>query len=295
MEKFLLIGSTGMLGQSLYKKLKNEKYQVFAISRNNSDRNMDLSLINNELNEVIDEFNPDVIINCAAIVNLQFCEENPEKAYLINSKLPSLISLASQKKGCYFVQISTDHYYHNDNIKKHKETDNIVLLNEYARTKYAGEQFALTYENSLIVRTNIVGYRNKVNNPTFVEWLISALKNKEKLVGFSDYYTSSIDVETFNDLLLEVIKSRITGIVNIASKDVISKYEFMVLLSQQIGVEGVITKGKLNNQNGIIRANSLGLDITKLEHIIKNKEIPTAAEVVQNLVKKYKEGVFNGI
>ncbi|MEC2077897.1 SDR family oxidoreductase, partial [Metabacillus fastidiosus] len=244
--KVLLLGSTGMLGQALYKKLKNKQMRVITIARSKSDYNVDLIVESEKIINIIKMEDPDIVINAAALVNLQVCEDYPEKAYLLNARIPSFIAEACKEVKAFFVQISTDHYYIKDGESKHKESDDVYLVNEYARTKFAGEFFALTYSESLIVRTNIVGFRNKQNKPTFIEWIIDSLENKKLIFGFQDFYTSSIDVYHFADILMELIEKKITGIINVASENELSKYEFIYRLATLLGKEKYVKRSKMN-------------------------------------------------
>ncbi|NEU30318.1 SDR family oxidoreductase [bacterium LRH843] len=288
--KAILLGSTGMLGQSLLKKLIEKNFSVVTSSRNNSDYNINFLIDGKKINEVIIKEKPDIVINAAALVNLSYCESNPGDAYIVNSRLPGLIAQACSQVNSYFVQISTDHYYSNDENKRHKESDKVELFNEYARTKFAGERFALTYNNSLVVRTNIVGFRNKEGSPTFVEWVIKSLESNEDITGFTDFFTSSIDVESLSDILIELICQKVTGIINAASSDTVSKYEFITVLATLLGKEQQVKKGAMDSGQGIKRANSLGLDVTKLQSILKYNYIPSSKEVIKNIYNQYKEG-----
>ncbi|WP_042142581.1 SDR family oxidoreductase [Paucisalibacillus sp. EB02] len=291
--KILLIGATGMLGQALNNDFISENKQVVTVARNQCDYNLDLLNEGKHIIDIIEHENPDVIINSAAIVNLNYCEQNPGDAYTINARLPGLISLACQKTNSYFIQISTDHYYTNDKKKPHTEMDQITLLNEYARTKYAGEIYALNYKNSLVVRTNIVGYRNKPDNLSFIEWIIKSLDSKQPITGYNNYYTSSIDVYSFSAILREIINYKITGILNLASNEVISKYQFIKSFAEILGLQDLVNQGELKKEKEILRADSLGLDINKLNTYLKHHTIPSSEEVIMNLIIKYKEGVFH--
>ena len=281
-----------MLGQTLLKTLQGNKYSVVTVSRNNSDYNIDLLVDSDKFIAIMIKEKPEIIINSAAIIDLEYCETCPGEAYIINSRLPALIAQACKITKSYFVQISTDHYYFNDSNIAHAEDHELYLLNEYARTKYAGEIFALTHKNTLVARTNIVGFRNKKGIPTFVEWIIKSLKSNEIITGYEDYYTSSIDVKTFSTILLELIQMGITGIINIASSDIISKYEFIRSLAVLLGKEEYIKKGSIKMMHGTIRANSLGLDTSKLKCLLKHNKMPSSKEVIINIFNQYKEGSY---
>ena len=73
--------------------------------------------------------------------------------------------------------VSTDHYWQGDGRLLHAEDAPIQLVNEYARSKHAGERFALSGSGpSLALRTNIVGVRGWKGRPTFAEWAVGAIR-----------------------------------------------------------------------------------------------------------------------
>lgn len=290
--KVLLLGSTGMLGQALLNSLQKHNFNVITASRNNSNYNIDFLLDDQKLAHLIACEKPQIVINAVALVDLSYCQVNPEKAYLINSRLPGLISEICSRNNIYFIQISTDHFYSDDGRVAHTENHPVKLLNEYARTKYAGECFSLAYDNTLVVRTNLVGFRNKEGILTFVEWIIDTLERKSEIIGFNDFYTSSIDVRSFSEILIELIEMKYTGLINIASYDVTSKYEFIHSLASLLGKEKKVKIAQLNSVGGIKRANSLGLDVTKLKNLLLEKKIPSSEEVTQNIYEQYREGAY---
>ena len=156
--KILLLGSNGMLGKTIYKKLTSLETEVSTVARSNADYCFDLT-DDARLESCIKEERPAVVINAAAIVDIEFCEKNPGLAYQINTRIPGVLADICKRKNIYLVHISTDHYYCGDGSRKHKETDPVTLVNEYARTKYLGEQLILAHKDSLILRTNIIGFK----------------------------------------------------------------------------------------------------------------------------------------
>ena len=170
----VVIGSTGMLGKAIVQYSKENGLKVFGISRNNADINVDI-LNYVELYSAIKQIKPRVIVNCAAIINVNYCEKNPKEAYLVNSHLVAMLVDICRKLDIFLVQISTDHFFTKDIMKKHNEIDAVKFVNNYAITKYAGEQFAISYPYSLSIRTNIVGFRHR-GRITFLEWVLSSLE-----------------------------------------------------------------------------------------------------------------------
>ena len=231
--KVIIFGSTGMLGQALQKEARTRNYNVTGVARKNTDICIDI-VNDSSLKECLDRIKPDIVINTVAIVKHDECEQNPAQAYLVNARPASILSDICNRKGAYYVQISTDHYFTGDKNKKHDETHQVRLLNEYAKTKYVAEVFALLNADSLVVRTNIVGFCNLQNQPTFLEWVISCLKNDMPMTLFEDYFTSSINVTQFSAHLFDLIDKRPNGIVNLASRDVTSKKDFIEAIALKL-------------------------------------------------------------
>ena len=109
--KVLLLGSNGMLGQAVRKVYRHDEgVQLYCAARTNADFNLDLT-DDARLRDCFVGVKPDVVINAAAIVNLQRCEQCVEDAYRTNARLCSVLSELSREHGSYFVHVSTDHYY----------------------------------------------------------------------------------------------------------------------------------------------------------------------------------------
>lgn len=292
--KVLVIGSTGMLGQALTREMKRRGMDVTGIARIGADISCDI-VDNQALSNIILSVKPQIIINSAAMVSLAKCEEKPDHAYLINARSASIIAEIALKNGIYFIQISTDHYYTGDCNIKHAEEHPIRLINEYARTKYAAERFALTNPNALVVRTNIVGFRNKIETPTFVEWAIQNIENNSPMTLFDDYFTSSVHVTQFTSALLQIIEKNHTGVLNLASRDVFSKKTFICALAKKMGYPLTNVKiCSIFDAGDSSRAESLGLDVGKAEAIL-GYELPTLDEVITSIAEEYENGVKNEI
>lgn len=285
--RVLLLGSNGMLGQAINHQLECSHIDVKKVAKSGADYCFDL-LDDYTLEKCIMSVSPDVIINTAAIVDLEFCERNPGEAYKINGRLPGILANILRNENIYFIQISTDHYYHRGGEKKHNENEPIYLFNEYARSKYIGEQLALTYENTLVLRTNIVGFRGS-GKPTFIEWALSEIRNNNQMNLFTDFYTSSIYTTDFAKILVDVIKKHPKGVYNLASSEVRSKKDFVMGLAKFIfGKSLEYIETSVANINGVTRANSLGLDTSKIETLLGYK-MPGFEDTLASIKKEMVE------
>ena len=140
---------------------------------------------------------------------------------------------------------------------------------------------------ALVIRTNIVGFRGDAKRPTFVEWLINCLVNRKPLNLFSDFYTSSIDVDSFVRFCMDPVLLSASGIYNIASSSHVSKLKFSQLLAHQLEISlDWHTEASVLDLRPR-RSRFLGLDCNKVESLL-NTSMPSPSQVIANLVAQYK-------
>jgi dTDP-4-dehydrorhamnose reductase len=278
--KVLIFGATGMLGKALMKEGLKRGLDVIGAARRNSYATCDISS-DSSIEKIFAEHNPSLVINAAAITNISACDCSP-KAWAVNARAVSVLADLCNKHNVRFVQISTDHYFVGDKDKKHSENSQVSLVNDYARQKYAAERYALAGTKSLVIRTNVVGFR-AWGEETFAQWAIGVIRDDKPAVLFDDFYTSSIDVWSCSRAVYDLIAKEVSGIVNIASREVFSKKKFIHAMA---GIKGrKLTKtvtGSVSSLGPIRRAESLGLDVSLAEDIL-NYKLPTMLDVITAL------------
>ena len=237
----LIIGDTGMLGSELTNFLKLKQVKVFGCSRNSPSNSLDILDFNKTIN-YLDNVNPDILINCAAEINLDLCESNLNYALKINSLVVQNMALWCKKKKNLFKYLQINFLK-----KKNKETDFIYFYNNYGLSKYLGECFAKEAPKSLILRTSIIGPGTKKSS--FVDWVIESIKNKKNMTLFDDYYNSSIDIYSFCEFLLLLLKKNAEGIFNISSSQIFSKKEIIEEFEKQLNLK---IKNKLIKSAGTL-------------------------------------------
>ena len=192
--KILLVGASGQLGTALLEELRLfstvagtyhhvEKQGLIHLDIQNQD----------QINRVISEVRPTIIINTAAMTPVDKCEELPELAKSINVQGHFSLAAAAQKIGAKLVFIST--YYVFDGTKGYyTEADFPHPLNTYAKTKLAGEQITMQAPGSLLVRTSKI-YSLGYDQRNFLARLITQFKGKEQIKITNDQYTNPISTE----------------------------------------------------------------------------------------------------
>lgn len=269
------MGSQGMLGQAFMRSSRHG-FNIIGANRDNFD-----FTIKTKLYEFLDIERPNVIINAAANINILNCEENSSDTYKINVEFVRRLAKWCASNSALLVQISTDHFYDYGGRFAHKENDEIRILNEYARQKYLAEKVAIKTCQSLILRTSILGYRH-LGKSTFMEWVLKTIKYESNISGFVDAYTSSLDVDSFVDVALSCVESRLIGCFNIACAEVYSKYDLIEGVISKLGHTDIILKSANVSELYPKRANCCGLDVKKIEHKL-GISLPSLNMVIDNL------------
>jgi len=291
--RLLVLGSTGLLGQAFVAEARARDRPCWGVARSGSDRDVDLSDAG-ALAALVLELRPATIVNCVAVTSLDACEANPGLAFRVNARIPALLAQLAREREVRLVHVSTDHFFTGDGASPHAEDAEVKLVNEYARSKYAGERLALTNASSLVVRTNIVGLRRWPDRPTFAEWALDAVRNDRSMVLFDDFFTSSIHARTCAAAILDLLDMGATGLVNVASAQVSSKREFMFALARELQVELRHVRGGSVRELQPRRAESLGLDVTRAERLL-DRELPNLADTVTDIVRESRDGDAHGI
>ena len=223
-KKIFICGATGFLGDHLNFYLSKNYDLILHGYKKKSKENTDF-VKGKEVIKVLNKFKPDIIVNLICFSDVEKCEEQIDKAYNLNTLAVKNIAnwILKFKKKTKLIQISTDHVYNNKFFSSEK---NINLVNNYAVTKYLGEQEALK-ANGVVIRTNFFA-NPKIIKRGLINWLIdSHLKSKEiQLV--KDIYFNPVHVSTLCKIIEKFFVKKYTGIVNVGSKNSMSKKVFII-------------------------------------------------------------------
>jgi dTDP-4-dehydrorhamnose reductase len=204
---------------------------------------------------------------------------------MLNARIPGQLALLARALDTKLVQISTDHYFTGDRSIAHPEDAEVTLLNEYARSKYAGERLALTVASALVVRTNFVGLRRWPERPSFAEWAIEAVQSERPIVLFDDFFTSSMPARACAAATLDLLDIGVTGLINVASSQVASKREFVLALAGEMHVHLAQVRSGSVRELLPRRAESLGLDVTRAQRLL-DRRLPDLAATISAIVRE---------
>jgi dTDP-4-dehydrorhamnose reductase len=234
MDKVLVLGADGFLGKRL---LSMESAGVLLqgtsreVKENRSVFFFDAEDIKS-IYTLLKNIKPKIVINCIGYTNVDLCEKNSGYAKNINAIFPTELASVTNEMGIKLVHISTDHYRSKDD-KPRTESTEVWAANVYGKTKIeAEEQVRRVNESALIIRTNFIGYESNGGNMKLLATIKNSLETKTGFSGFSDVYFSPVSIRELIDALFNLIAINASGIVNIASNEVISKFEFAKLVAR---------------------------------------------------------------
>ena len=247
--KVLVTGATGLLGCSLVPLLQKRGHLVISMGHSHaSDLNIDLTSYEQAARS-LDDTKPDVIINLAALTNVDHCEIHPQDAYLINVKTVENLCtwMKTADQASHLIQISTDQVYGGPG--PHTE-DELMICNFYAMSKLAGEFIARTVP-STILRTNFVGRSLCAGRVSLTDWLYNSLLAETSINVFKDVMFSPLAISTLSDCIERCIVERPMGTFNLGSRDGMSKADFAFAFASNMNFKK--TKLKRVNASSISR------------------------------------------
>ncbi|MGM0477785.1 MAG: dTDP-4-dehydrorhamnose reductase [Bacteroidota bacterium] len=285
--KLLITGSNGLLGQKLTKLCMDQRVDFLATSRKPnvltecpSSRFQIMDVTDKpQVKDRIASFQPDVIVNTAAMTAVDKCEDEKEKCLNINVEgvrnIAEAINLCSTHT--HLVQLSTDFIF-DGNQRMYSEEDEAGPLSVYGDSKWRAERLIQELLSSFtIVRTSLVyGEGESLSKGNIFSWSIEKLKNDEELTIVDDQFRSPTFADDLATGCLDLAHRRYNGIVNIAGPKVQSMYayiqEIAIWLGKSPDLVQPISSEKLAQKAR--RPAASGLQIKKARELINYKPHP---------------------
>lgn len=254
-KRILVVGSNGMLGQSLCKFYSNQK-NVRLLGCSVEDKSLvhELDYLQcdvtkrNEIKKTILDFYPDYIINASAYTNVDKSETERELAWKINVKGIEYIAEAARVLDTRIVHMSTD-YIFDGREGPYAEDEKPRPLGYYARTKLASEN-ALKMSGVLytILRTNVLYGADSYSKTGFVRWLVNSLRDGKDVRIVTDQINNPTFVDDLVQAINKVVEYNKTGIYNIGGKEFLSRFEFSEIIADYFGLDKSLIKPITTNE-----------------------------------------------
>lgn len=249
--KILVTGSNGLLGQKLSDLLQaDSSIELIATARNNSviplTRAKFIALDTTDssaVDQVLSATKPDVVINTAAMTQVDQCETDRELCWKANVSAVENLIAACQKNNIHLVHVSTDFIFDGSHGPL-DETEKPNPVNFYGESKLAAEKAIQASPISWsILRTVLVfGITNDMSRSNIVLWVKNSLQQSKSIQVVNDQWRTPTLAEDLAQGCLLAAKKKAKGIFHISGKDFMSPYDIAIATAEYFKLDKTLIK-----------------------------------------------------
>lgn len=224
-----------------------------------------------DINFKLKKYNPNVVINCVALTDVNKCEKNYQKGLILNKNSAANLveSLKKINKKIHLIYISTDQVYNNKRSDKSNKEQEVNLTNNYSKTKYMAEEATKSYKYHTIIRTNFFGKGKYSKKKSYSDYILKLLKKDKKVLVPNNIIFSPISMNILVNIIKKIILKKILGTLNIGSNESITKHEFVLKLakSKKLKLKNITDYKSIYKKNK--RPLNTSMNISKLKNKLK--------------------------
>ena len=244
--KIMITGCHGQLGNELQSIIASGKSEIGAIPEAVVGAQVfpvDIDTLDitdmSAVSDFVSQNKPDVIINCAAMTNVDGCESDYKTAFKVNALGVKNLAVCAENIGAKFIHVSTDYVFAGNGTKPYCEWDKTDPQSVYGASKALGEKYALAFcKKSFIVRTSwLYGYVGK----NFVKTVRRVIRANGGIGVVCDQRGNPTNA---NDLAHHLLKLAVTeeyGIYHCTGEGECSWYDFAVKIAEYSGLGDTVT------------------------------------------------------
>jgi len=142
-------------------------------------------------NQIQDKLSPlefDLLVNCAAMTDVDLCEQEIEQAFAVNAEGPQLLSRICRDKNAKMIHFSTDYVFDGEKREPYTESDAAKPISVYGESKRTGEKLVLqTQDRHLVLRVSWVFGPDR---PSFIDTMIKRGREEEHIDAVADKFST---------------------------------------------------------------------------------------------------------
>jgi dTDP-4-dehydrorhamnose reductase len=222
----LILGGTGMLGRAVLQAARARDWPALALSHQEADLRDE-----RRLDSWVATFRPQVVVNCAAFTRVDDCEKERELSLAINGEAVGGVARAAARGGARLLQVSTDYVFDGERRQEpYREADPTAPRTVYGQGKRLGEERALAWEHSLVVRTS---WLFGPGGPNFVSAITAQIdRGTRPLKVVADQLGAPTYTPFLARALVDLAPLSATGIVHYRNREPVSWYSFAVEIAR---------------------------------------------------------------
>lgn len=277
-QRILITGSNGMLGQALMQVLSDQKPKSLLGVGHGADRgtqqgyryeSVDLT-DHVALMELLWKEKPTVIINAAAMTQVDDCEDAHQQCLAINTEAVRTLVSYCQESSAYLLQISTDFVFDGEGEKGiYNEEDAINPVNFYGVSKARAEEvIAHSGIRAGVLRTILV-YGKPINpsRSNVVLWVLDSLRQQKPIQVINDQFRMPTSAHSLASACVRCVQNEAKGVFHFSSNELLSVYEIAQTIGDVFGLDTSLitpTDSSTLNQRAK-RPPKTGFNLSKIE------------------------------
>lgn len=293
--KLLLTGVSGLLGINFAQEMMGA-HEIIGVDRgklvNAPFKVLKQDLLNvDSVESILDSTQPEWVINCAALADLEACEDNPDIAKRLNIDLPRRLAHSCKARNIPFVHISTDAVFDGEKDGFYTEEDKPNPQSVYAKTKFEGEWAVLTEDsNAIVARVNFYGW-SLGGRRSLAEFFHHNLTHNKSMSGFTDVVFCPMLVNDTARTLVKMIQRGLSGLYHLVGPQAMSKYQFGVEIARKfiLPESEISPKSILSSGLTARRSHNLWLSTHKLSTAL-GEDLPEFSTGLNEFYTQYQQG-----
>ncbi len=232
--RIVILGAGGRLGSALMRRYRTD-FEV----RGFTHSEIDLADFD-ELEEVLNPLPFDVLINCAAMTNVDLCEEQRDQAFEINASGPELLAHLCEDKGAKLIHFSTDYVFDGRKTTPYLEDDAAEPLSVYGESKREGEENVLfVNQGNLVIRVSWVFGPDRAS---FVDNIIARARDHHEVSAVADKFSTPTYTEDIADTLPSFFTGDVGGLLHFSNEGECSWQQYAEYALEVCAAEGMPVK-----------------------------------------------------
>lgn len=254
--RLVVLGAGGLLGSNVVTTASVRGHQVVG-TYHSSEPSVSIPIQQLDITDfdaiksIVREESPDALVNCAAMTDVDNCEQDPEKAFAINGRAPAFIAKICDSNSIDITHVSTDYVFDGRAKEKYGEEAPTHPLQVYGESKLMGDRGVRdAATHPLVVRPSFIWgvHRSWDELIGFPRWVRDLLRDGDSVPLFTDQRITPTRAGQAATVIVDLLENGAQGTFNLASRSCVSPFEFGKMLADLVGKHnGSLKRSSVDN------------------------------------------------